>query len=97
MTTKTLSIYRAGNPFTSLGTAPMSDFKSGGNAEPTSRIPSGSEVPFDEEWMEPGHLADGRSVSLVYHFDAEQTTSDEAENYPWDDAAVSFVLSNDEE
>ena len=62
-----------------------------GNAEPTSRLLSGSyDAGYVQEWIAPCMLEDGREGEAVYLFDDEDIVwSDgeprETEDYPWDE------------
>lgn len=62
----------------------FSAIKSTGNAEPSSRILNGSsDHGFDQEWLEPATLADGRACSLVYLLNDEDFLDEDGE--PFDD------------
>ena len=60
----------------------LSTITSSGNAEPTSRVLDGSsDHGYDQEWLEPATLADGRECSLVYLLDNEDFEDENGEAY----------------
>ena len=60
----------------------LSTIKSSGNAECTSRVLDGSsDHGYDQEWLEPATLADGRECSLVYLLNNEDFEDGDGEAY----------------
>lgn len=86
-------VHYSGGP--AFGQVDSSAFAPSGNAQPTSRVLDGSaDHGFAEEWAEPGTVViDGETLraSRIYLFEAEEVTED-ADNYPWDDAHVARVI-----
>lgn len=77
----TLPVYLDNSTPTS-DTVTLSSITSSGNAEPTSRVLAGSsDHGYDQEWIEPATLADGRKCSLVYLLNDEDFEDENGKAY----------------
>jgi len=64
------------------------------NAEPTSRVLSGSEDGgYAQEWQEPAIMPDGRKCNRMYLFTQDEIDAvEDAEDLPWDDEHVVRII-----
>jgi hypothetical protein len=65
-------------------------------AEPTNRVLPGASSAFDpQEWLERGTI-NGEPAQVFYIFDEEEASSEDAEDYPWDEAHIDRIIIGEE-
>lgn len=70
------------------------EFSPTAQAYPTNRVIPGACSAMDpQEWAEPGEI-DGVPATRYYMFSEEEASSEDASDYPWDDAHVDRIEIN---